>query len=220
MQQRAAGSFLLLVVMLLLPEHGSRLEATPALLVWLLVVSGLTLLASTYIVNSNFRELTSIVVLVIVMSVGAVNFNVIGFTWPNIQFIPDNQQRAFGNAISSSVPSGQVVAGDPVNYWLRMNSGVGYAVDCKFRPIGGGEPLAEFYRRLDPIGGYESACRSSSFLSVSASDLDSFAKVSASELLLLETSDGRISDLLLLGWRITPSPDLERFSYVLLTQEN
>lgn len=215
-----ALSSALLVTIVLLPEHGSRLSQSPTLLIWLLGVVAVAYGFRNCVIKIHSQQSLLVVLLVLAVGFGVTTHSQRDFSWPNIQFIPDNQQRAFGNAISSSVPRGKVVAGDPINYWLRMNSGVGYAVDCKFRPIGGGEPLAEFYRRLDPIGGYESACRSSSFLSVSASDLDSFAKVSASELLLLETSDGRISDLLLLGWRITPSPDLERFSYVLLTQEN
>jgi hypothetical protein len=147
---------------------------------------------------------------------GVVAFNERSLTSPDIQFIPDEQQRAVGEALKRSVPIGKVVAGDPITYWLRMDSGVGYAVDCKFRPIGGGESLKEFYKRLRPLGGYEAACLNYSFDSVSAAELDNFAQTSDAELLLLTSTDNRMIDLLSAGWEKLETPALDAVGYVLL----
>lgn len=206
----------LLVFMVLLPGHGSRFASTPFLAVCVFMVVGVAYLCRSIARDSVKREVLLIIAFSIITSIGVMTFNERSFTRPYIQFIPDAQQRAFGKALANSVQEGQVVAGDPITYWLRMDSGVGYAVDCKFRPIGGGKPLEEFYDRLKPLGGYESACLNYSYDSVAASDLDNFARESDAPLLLLKTSDNRIVALSSLGWEKLSNPDLETFGYLLL----
>jgi hypothetical protein len=154
------------------------------------------------------------------ITTGALTFNERSFSSPDLQFIPNEYQRVFGEALKKSVPNGKAVAGDPINYWMRMASGVGYAVDCKFRPIGGGEPLKEFYKRLQPLGGYEEACLNYSFNAATASQLDNFAQASDAELLLLISTDARIANLLSTSWEKLDTPALDDVDYVLLTIKN
>ena len=212
----SALSVFLLVALVLLPGHGSRFEATPVLFLWLTALAGVVFLCRNVSQNSIRYQSLSVVVFALTIMTGVVAFNERSLTSPDIQFIPDEQQRAVGEALKRSVPIGKVVAGDPITYWLRMDSGVGYAVDCKFRPIGGGEPLKEFYKRLQPLGGYEAACLNYSFDSVSAAELDNFAQSSDAELLLLTSTDNRMIDLLSAGWEKLETPALDTVGYVLL----
>ena len=212
----SALSVFLLVALVLLPGHGSRFEATPVLLLWLTALAGVVFLCRNVSQKSLRYQSLSVVVFALTIMAGVVTFNERSLTSPDIQFIPDEQQRAVGEALKRSVPIGKVVAGDPITYWLRMDSGVGYAVDCKFRPIGGGEPLKEFYKRLQPLGGYEAACLNYSFDSVSAAELDNFAQTSDAELLLLTSTDNRMIDLLSAGWEKLETPALDTVGYVLL----
>jgi hypothetical protein len=212
----SALSVFLLVALVLLPGHGSRFEATPVLFLWLTALAGVVFLCRNVSQKSIRYQSLSVVVFALTIMTGVVAFNERSLTSPDIQFIPDEQQRAVGEALKRSVPIGKVVAGDPITYWLRMDSGVGYAVDCKFRPIGGGEPLKEFYKRLQPLGGYEAACLNYSFDSVSAAELDNFAQSSDAELLLLTSTDNRMIDLLSAGWEKLETPALDTVGYVLL----
>jgi hypothetical protein len=209
-------SGLLLVLLLLIPGHGSRFEATPVLLLWLMAVAIVTFWCRNLIERSNCYKSLLVLISTLLITTGATTFNEQPFSFPNLQFIPNENQRVFGEALKKSVPNGKAVAGDPINYWIRMASGVGYAVDCKFRPIGGGEPLKEFYKRLQPLGGYEEACLNYSFNAAAASQLDNFARASDAELLLLISTDNRINDLLSTGWATLSAPALDAVGYVLL----
>ena len=209
-------SGLLLVLLLLIPGHGSRFEATPVLLLWLMAVAIVTIWCRNLIERSNCYKSLLVLISTLLITTGATTFNEQPFSFPNLQFIPNENQRVFGEALKKSVPNGKAVAGDPINYWIRMASGVGYAVDCKFRPIGGGEPLKEFYKRLQPLGGYEEACLNYSFNAAAASQLDNFARASDAELLLLISTDNRINDLLSTGWATLSAPALDAVGYVLL----
>jgi hypothetical protein len=206
----------LLVSLLLIPGHGSRFEATPALLLWLAAVAGLTFWSRNLIEKSNGYKSLLVLISAFLITTGATTFNEQPFSFPNLQFIPNENQRVFGEALKKSLPNGKAVAGDPINYWIRMASGVGYAVDCKFRPIGGGEPLKEFYKRLQPLGGYEEACLNYSFNAATASQLDNFARASDADLLLLISTDNRINDLLSAGWETLSAPALDAVGYMLL----
>jgi len=213
-------SVCLLMVMVMLPGHGSRFEATPVLAFWFMATTGAAFWCRRFVKTSILNPSLLIVAVLSLFSAGAITFNERSFELPDIQFIPDEQQRAVGEAIRKSVPRGNVVAGDPISYWLRMDSGVGYAVDCKFRPIGGGQPLKEFYKRLQPLGGYEEACLNYSFGSVSPDELTKFAKISDAQLLLLTSTDNRINILLSIGWEKLETPDLEAVGYALLEIKN
>jgi hypothetical protein len=207
----------LLVLLLLIPGHGSRFEATPVLLLWLMAVAIVTFWCRSLIERSIRSRFSLVLFSTVMITTGALTFNERSFSSPDLQFIPNENQRVFGEALKKSVPNGKAVAGDPINYWIRMASGVGYAVDCKFRPIGGGEPLKEFYKRLQPLGGYEEACLNYSFNAATASQLDNFAQASDAEILLLISTDARIANLLSSGWEKLDTPALDDVGYVLLT---
>jgi hypothetical protein len=210
----------LLVLLLLIPGHGSRFEATPVLLLWLMAVAIVTFWCRNLIERSIRSRFSLVLISTVMITTGALTFNERSFSSPDLQFIPNEYQRVFGEALKKSVPNGKAVAGDPINYWMRMASGVGYAVDCKFRPIGGGEPLKEFYKRLQPLGGYEEACLNYSFNAATASQLDNFAQASDAELLLLISTDARIANLLSTSWEKLDTPALDDVDYVLLTIKN
>ena len=206
----------LLATFVLLPEHGSRLNQSPTLLIWLLVVAAVAYGLRNCAIKSYFQQLLMVAILVSAVGVGIITHSQREFSWPDTQFIPNEYQRAFGQTLKQSVPEGKLLSGNPTSYWLRMDSGVGYAVDCKFRPIGGGAPLKEFYKRLTPLGGYEAACLNNSFDIVTAEDLNSFAVTSGSDLLLVTLEDARISDLKTMGWETILSPSLEVFGHTIL----
>ncbi len=206
----------LLVILLLIPGHGSRFEATPTLLIWMMAVTGVIFWCRNLIQKSNYYKSLIVLIAAFLISMGATIFKEQPFSFPNLEFIPNENQRVFGEALKKSVPNGKAVAGDPINYWIRMASGVGYAVDCKFRPIGGGEPLKEFYKRLHPLGGYEEACLNYSFNAATAIQLDNFARTSDAEILLLISTDNRITDLLSTSWEKLDTPMLDGVGYALL----
>jgi len=212
----AGVSLLLLTAMVMVPDHGSRFEIDPILLGIITVTCLVGLLLTKSNSAVKWSEPFSVIACSVLLAVGSLVFSERSFSTPDLRFIPDELGRGFGEAVKESVPRGLELAGDPTTYWLRMASGVGYAVDCKFRPIGGGEPLKEFYRRLEPLGGYEAACLLGSFSSISAEKLNLFAETSDSQLLLLSNSDSRIESLVSMGWKVLSTPALEPFSYQLL----
>ena len=108
--------------------------------------------------------------------------------------------------------------GDPTLSWIRMASGIAYGVDCKFRPIGGGPPLYEYYNRINPLGGYDQACNFGSFSTVSVDDLVKYYEASSADLLLISPDDARVNELTTSGWRIEPSVHMRPFGLVLVTK--
>lgn len=209
-------SLLLIIRLVTLKEHGSRFVDTPQLVNIVILLSVVLLIMSRFqFENALSRTLTNIVV--ITALIGAVNFyNVQPAQFPNTTFVADTQVQRFGVALRDAVPFGRQVAGDPTMNFVRIASGVGYAVDCKFRPIGGGEPLLEFYRRLEPLGGYESACLANGFNSVSATNLANYASVSDADFLLVTFDDPRIGELVSLGWKVIDSEKLATVGQSLL----
>ena len=121
-----------------------------------------------------------------------------------------------GTEIAASSFDGSVIAGDPLQKWVRLASGRAYAVDCKFRPIGGGPPLAEFFRRLEPLGGYEGACLQHYFASATPDELENYAVRSAADFLLIQAGDERIPKLGQRGWRDESTPGLTTNGFILL----
>jgi hypothetical protein len=213
----ALVTFLLLLRLITLKEHGSRFVDTPQMLGVVLIASLVVFVNSRWKISSALSKniANSFVILALVGSV--FTFNVQPARMPDITFIPSSLERSFGSALRNAAPLGRQVAGDPTMNFVRMASGVGYAVDCKFRPIGGGEPLLEFYRRLEPLGGYEAACRSYSFNSVTATNLIQYASISNSDLLLLPLSDSRVVELTSSGWTVIESEELASVGQVLLS---
>ncbi len=212
----ATSSMLVLIVIILFPDHGSRFSNFPSLIIWFFLLSTAAYLLKNFSCRSRTKYSITLCALLVAITFAAVFNSERNPSWPNTRFAPDERQRNFGNALRAETPHGELIAGDPRDYWIRMVTGVGYAVDCKYRPIGGGTPLVEFYRRLEPLGGYEEACNYDSFKSVSGEDLQLYAKISDARLLLLRISDPRIEALLLSGWAQLNTPDLAKFGTTVL----
>lgn len=144
------------------------------------------------------------------------------FSFPNIRFgvstmnVDGVNFDRIGAEIAASSFEGAVVAGDPAEKWVRIASGRAYAVDCKFRPIGGGKPLVEFYKRLEPLGGYDAACLQRSFQTVGPDDLEKYAASTRADFLLFQAGDGRVGLLSERGWVNQASEGLTTQGFVLL----
>ena len=138
------------------------------------------------------------------------------FSIPRITFFADPYFRNFGAAIKQVTEPGQVVVGNPTLSWLRVASGVAYGVDCKFRPLGGGPPLHEYFKRISPLGSYQKACNEDSFSNVSVESLLQYVEASNGDLLLIPIDDFRIPQLMAIGWSSKDAPEISELGFSLL----
>lgn len=211
-------SVLLLITLMTLTEHGNYLESKPVLLIALFAIVGCVY----FVDRSNFLQSNQILFSLLMVCVACVpalsglKFGQDSFGWPNLTFEPDSNIRSFGESLRLDVKKGQVVVGDPAMSWTRMASGIAYGVDCKFRPIGGGEPLNEYYDRINPLGGYDKACNYASFSTVSVDDLIRYYQASSADLLLISPDDARLAQLTAIGWKTEPSVHVKLFGWVLV----
>jgi hypothetical protein len=211
-------SVILLMTLMTLTEHGNYFESKPVLLIALFAIVGCVY----FVDRSNFLQSNQILFSLLMVCVACVpalsglKFGQDSFGWPNLTFEPDSNIRSFGESLRLDVKKGQVVVGDPAMSWTRMASGIAYGVDCKFRPIGGGEPLKEYYDRINPLGGYDKACNYGSFSSVSVNDLIRYYQASSADLLLISPDDARLAQLTAIGWKTEPSVHVKLFGWVLV----
>ena len=211
-------SVLLLITLMTLTEHGNYFESKPLLLVVLFAI-----VACIYVVDtSNFLQSKQILVSILTVCIAIIpafsglKFGQESFAWPNLTFEPDSNIRSFGESLRLDVKKGQVVVGDPAMSWIRMASGIAYGVDCKFRPIGGGKPLSEYYERINPLGGYDKACNYGSFFTVSVNELIQYYEASSADFLLISPEDSRLTQLTAIGWKTEPSVHMQAFGWVLV----
>ncbi len=216
----AVLSVVLLTKLMSLTEHGNYFESrTTHLLGLVIVVSCVIFLdRSEWSGKKNWHLSILVVCLASVPAFAGLKYGQDQFSMPNPTFQPDQNIVEFGKALRQDVASGQIVVGDPARSWTRMASGVAYGVDCKFRPIGGGEPLYEYYDRINPLGGYDQACNQGSFSTVTADSLIQYFEASSADLLLLPTDDGRLNELTSKGWRIEPSLHTRLFGLVVVSR--
>ena len=212
-------SLFLLFKLMSLSSHGNYFESRPKFLFILVIVIALTLIAdrSQRLQRQEIIFLLSFCIVSVPLLVGF-NYGQYHFVRPNLTFQPDRNLIDFGTALSQDVTQGQIVVGDPTLSWIRMASGIAYGVDCKFRPIGGGPPLYEYYNRINPLGGYDQACNFGSFSTVSVDDLVKYYEASSADLLLISPDDARVNELTASGWKIEPSVHMRPFGLVLVTK--
>jgi hypothetical protein len=208
----------LLIMLMSLSEHGNYFESKPISLVVLFVFVAGVLIAdkSSWLQSKELLASLLMVCIAIIPAVSGLKIGRDSFVWPNLTFEPDSNIRSFGEALRLDVKKGQVVVGDPAMSWIRMASGIAYGVDCKFRPIGGGKPLSEYYDRINPLGGYDKACNYGSFSTVSVNELIQYYEASSADLLLLSPEDARLSQLTAIGWKTEPSVHMQPFGWVLV----
>jgi hypothetical protein len=119
----------------------------------------------------------------------------------------DSALRGVGERIQASVPVGETITMDPKRDWVRLSTRRAVVVDCKYVPYGG-EALAEYLTRLEPLGGFGPACGLRGFEKLTAKELSDYAGRFDSHYLLLTNKDYRLSGLEQLGWE-----ELDRFPY-------
>ena len=213
-------SIVLLIKLLSLKEHGNIFESKPEIIILLFSIIALVLLADQFnwVLSKKTKSVIVLSFLFAAALFGSLSYDQNNLSLPNVEFQPDSYRVLIGEALHADVTAGQIVVGDPTLSWMRMASGVAYGVDCKFRPIGGGAPLYEFYKRIDPLGGYEQACNFGSFVTAPIDALTDYYHSSRADLLLLSSNDTRLSGLLDRGWKKEGSQHLLPFEFVLVRQ--
>ena len=212
-------SVFFLIKLMTFTEHGNYFESKPTPLIVLFVIIACVLIADkSSLLQKKQMWLVSLLMVGIasIPAFAGLRYGHDSFAWPNLSFEPNGEIRDFGLALRADVTPGQVVVGDPTMSWIRMASGVAFGVDCKFRPIGGGEPLKEYYDRINPLGGYDKACNYGSFSTVSVDDLIKYYQASTADVLLISPDDVRLTQLTAIGWKTQPSVHLVPFGWVLV----
>ena len=220
---RFSGVFLsvfLLVRLMNLTEHGNYFESNLMALSLLFVTIACVfeLDKSKWLSGRGSFVPLLMVGIAILPSFTGLKLGQQSFHRPNLTFQPNQQFVEFGKALKQDVDPGQVVVGNPVDSWIRMASGRAYGVDCKFRPISGGRPLYEYYKRINPLGGYDNACNRGTFSTVTVDNLIDYYDASSADLLLIPTSDERINGLRSRGWLLDPSSHIQPFGWVLISK--
>jgi hypothetical protein len=77
------------------------------------------------------------------------------------QFVPDRQLADWGAAVQRVVPPGQQLLAPPLAEYVRIVTGRGVIVDCKYAPYGG-QPWVDFQARLTALGGVRQCVKSNS----------------------------------------------------------
>jgi hypothetical protein len=212
-------SAVLLVQLMSLGEHGNYFESRQLPLFLLLVFITAIACVEKYGWFRDFRYVPALmVILASFPGLSGLKLGQDQFSMPKTTFQPDRNVVEFGEALRLDVTVGQIVVGDPRLSWIRMASGVAYGVDCKFRPIGGGPPLYEYYDRVNPLGGYDKACNQGSFSTVNVNSLIEYIEASSADLLLISSDDLRLQELKLKGWQVEHSVHMRPFGLVLVSK--
>jgi hypothetical protein len=211
-----AVSLLALLRFMTLSDHNNYFENSFIVPVLLFSLEIFIIRLEVSVVRLNWKVvlLTCVVACTPVMGLFAYGHR--DFSLPKITFFADPYFKEFGSAIKESVAAGEVVVGNPALSWIRVASGVAYGVDCKYRPLGGGMPLQEYYKRITPLGTYDDACNKDSFTSASVDSLVTYADASNGDVLLVTTGDSRIAGLIDLGWTLRKTEKLQNLGYVLV----
>lgn len=77
---------------------------------------------------------------------------------PDFSITPLEDFRIWGSNVEQVVPVGEVIVAPPQLVWIKFVSERAVIADCKNVPYGG-EPWAEWNRRLDDLGGWEHCIR-------------------------------------------------------------
>lgn len=212
-------SLVLVVRLMTIPAHGNYFENEYVPVVVLLALGFLVIFIGNW-TDEKLQKWKATLVAVLLAMIPIFGLTQLGyrdFAMPRIGFLADPYFRSFGQALRDDLTVGQVIVGDPALSWIRVASGMAYGVDCKFRPLGGGLPLTEYYQRINPLGGYEAACEQSSFSTVDVNSLIDYSEKSKGDVLLLTSDDARIQQLADLGWKKLPGKKIEALGYVLLS---
>ena len=84
---------------------------------------------------------------------------------------PDPDLQNAGKQISSMTEPGSVVAVNPALIWIRYASGRAVVIDCKYKPIETGDPLLQFFRIFDDIGGFAEICKNNNWTKLEENNL-------------------------------------------------
>ena len=85
---------------------------------------------------------------------------------------PDSSLQNAGKQLSTMTNSGSVVAMNPALIWVRYASGRAVVIDCKYKPIETGEPLLQFFRIFEDIGGFTEICKNNNWTKLEENNLD------------------------------------------------
>jgi hypothetical protein len=109
----------------------------------------------------------------------------------------NNRLETFGREVFAYVPVGATIIADPHFYALRLNARRAVIAEWKTRPFGG-EPLAEWERRMQDLGGFN-------FKGLSINQLQALSTKYHAEYVVLSNGDPKISDASA-RWKAIPLP--------------
>lgn len=136
----------------------------------------------------------------------------------DITFVPDAGLRAWGEAVESIVPSGDIILSDSRAQSVRLVTGRAVIADCKTVPYGG-KAWRDWNERIDDLGGLNVCLdpRNPGIETFSAERLDRVAKKYGASFMTIDpTQAERISDGLdRLGWQkvLNPMPGVSAVLY-------
>lgn len=137
----------------------------------------------------------------------------------NATYIPDDDKREWGQTVEALVPPGEVLLHSPNAQYIRLVTMRADIADCKNVPYGG-EPYAEWKRRLDDLGGWSTQCRNgfsvAPFNDLTAEQLDRIAEKYDIRYMVLEESQVDVlPDLIDRGWSVELEPINSLNNYLL-----
>lgn len=121
-----------------------------------------------------------------------------------------------GSEIAKHVAVDETILMNPRTDWVRVAALRAVVVDCKYKPYGG-EALAEFRRRMEPLGGFTAGCPDDSFPTLSTAQLLDYAKEFSATAILLPIEDPRIAELAAANWQIHEVGSVYDQSFVIAT---
>lgn len=122
----------------------------------------------------------------------------------DIQWIPNDSMRNWGNQVESIVPSGEVILSDPTFVDARLLTSRAIVIDCKYGPYAG-PAWEEWKQRTSDLGG----CQQGGYEKLSGTSLNELSKKYNAKFVILGKDQYEKTQKALkrLGWVVKIYPD-------------